>query len=115
MVVAYVVTAGCVDVRDRACMDVCPMDCIYEGDRKLYIQPDECIDCGACSPACPQEAIYFDEDVPEDQRWFVADSVSFFAEPLPGRAQPLGMPGGAVEVGRLGVDTAAVARIGQVA
>jgi len=109
--VTYVVTAGCVDIRDKACVDVCPVDCIYEGDRKLYIQPDECIDCGACSAACPQAAIFFDEAVPTDQQWFVDDAVGFFSEVLPGRAEPLGMPGGAEFVGAIGVDTPAVAAL----
>jgi len=101
----YVITAGCIDVMDRACVDVCPVDCIYEGGRKLYIQPDECIDCGACAEACPQSAIFFDEETPADLQWFVGDAVSFFTEVLPGRDEPLDSPGAAAEVGPLGVDT----------
>jgi ferredoxin len=54
---AFVITSGCIDVTDRACVEVCPVDCIIEGNRMLYINPDECIDCGACEPACPQSAI----------------------------------------------------------
>lgn len=104
----YAVGAGCVDVRDRSCVDVCPVDCIYEGDRKLYIQPDECIDCGACASVCPQSAI-FGTEAPGDQEWFVADNAAFFTEVLPGRSEPLGSPGAASELGKLGVDTPAVA------
>ncbi|MDQ4008453.1 MAG: 4Fe-4S binding protein, partial [Actinomycetota bacterium] len=49
----YVIMDGCIDVTDRSCIEECPVDCIYEGSRKLYIQPGECIDCGACEPVCP--------------------------------------------------------------
>jgi NAD-dependent dihydropyrimidine dehydrogenase PreA subunit len=44
------------------------VDCIYEGARALYIQPDECINCGACVPVCPEEAIYYEDDLPEELR-----------------------------------------------
>lgn len=109
---AYVVTTGCVDVKDRACVDVCPVDCIYEGDRKLYIQPEECIDCGACSAACPQSAIFFADTVPAGQLWSVDDNRAFFEDVLTGRTEPLGEPGGAEFVGPVGVDTPAVAALG---
>ena len=56
----YVIAEPCVDVKDKACIDECPVDCIYEGDRMLYIHPDECVDCGACEPVCPVEAIYYE-------------------------------------------------------
>ena len=61
----YVIAEPCVDVMDQACVSVCPVDCIHyeEGvDRKLFIDPNECIDCGACEPECPVNAIF-----PEDQ------------------------------------------------
>ena len=61
----YVIALPCVDVKDRACIDECPVDCIYEGERSLYIHPDECVDCGACEPVCPVEAIYYEDDLPE--------------------------------------------------
>lgn len=48
----YVVAQPCVDVKDKACVDECPVDCIYEGSRSLYINPNECVDCGACEPVC---------------------------------------------------------------
>ena len=54
----YVITDACLDIMDRSCVDQCPVDCIEQGERMLYINPDECIDCGACEPVCPQEAIY---------------------------------------------------------
>ena len=62
----YVITTPCIDVQDQACVEVCPVDCIHfdEGeDRMLYINPDECIDCGACEPACPVTAIFAEDDV----------------------------------------------------
>jgi NAD-dependent dihydropyrimidine dehydrogenase PreA subunit len=64
----YVIAEPCIDVLDRACVEVCPVDCIHEEegvDRKLYIDPDECIDCGACEPVCPVTAIFAEDDVPE--------------------------------------------------
>ena len=62
----YVIVEACIGVKDRACVDVCPVDCIYEGEDQLYIHPDECIDCGACEPECPVTAIFPEEDVPPD-------------------------------------------------
>ncbi|MDT0317003.1 indolepyruvate ferredoxin oxidoreductase subunit alpha [Streptomyces millisiae] len=99
---AYVIGADCVDVMDRSCVEECPVDCIYEGGRKLYINPVECIDCGACEVACPMEAITVDRRADPEHR---ADNRRFFEEPLPGRDAPLGLPGGAGPVGPLGVDT----------
>jgi NAD-dependent dihydropyrimidine dehydrogenase PreA subunit len=103
--VPYVIAAACIDVMDKSCMDECPVDCIYEGGRKLYINPIECIDCGACEPVCPVEAISQDRRVREDQNEFVADNARFFSLPLPGRFEPLGAAGGASVTGALGVDT----------
>ncbi len=105
----YVIGQPCVDVLDRACVAECPVDCIYEGERSLYINPDECVDCGACEPVCPVEAIYYEDDLPEVLRPYLADNAAFFAEPLPGRAEPLGCPGGASRLGVVGVDTPLVA------
>jgi NAD-dependent dihydropyrimidine dehydrogenase PreA subunit len=62
--VTYTIVAPCVDVRGKSCIEECPVDCIYEGARMLYIHPDECVDCGACEPVCPVEAIYYEDDVP---------------------------------------------------
>ena len=58
----YVIAEPCIDIKDRSCVDVCPVDCIHEVGRMLVIDPQECIDCGACEPECPVEAI-FPEDV----------------------------------------------------
>jgi NAD-dependent dihydropyrimidine dehydrogenase PreA subunit len=105
----YVIGEPCIDVIDRACVEECPVDCIYEGGRSLYIHPDECVDCGACEPVCPVEAIYYEDDLPEKWRAYTDDNARFFAEPLPGRHEPLGSPGGAGKLGPLGVDTELVA------
>jgi NAD-dependent dihydropyrimidine dehydrogenase PreA subunit len=105
----YVIGKACVDVVDRACVEECPVDCIYEGARALYIHPDECVDCGACEPVCPVEAIYYEDDLPAEQQQHLGDNADFFYETLRGRDGPLGSPGGAAKVGRLGVDTPLVA------
>ncbi len=82
----YVITEACIGVKDRGCVDVCPVDCIYEGDGQLYIHPDECIDCGACEPECPVNAIFPEEDVPENQRQFIAMNREIFdSDTPPGR------------------------------
>jgi NAD-dependent dihydropyrimidine dehydrogenase PreA subunit len=106
--VTYVIAQPCVDVLDRACVDECPVDCIYEGARSLYIQPEECVDCGACEPVCPVEAIYYEDDLPDPWAPYLADNGAFFSETLAGRASPLGSPGGAAKVGAVGVDTTLV-------
>jgi NAD-dependent dihydropyrimidine dehydrogenase PreA subunit len=108
----YVIAAACIDVTDKSCIEECPVDCIYEGGRKLYINPGECIDCGACEPVCPVEAISQDRRVPGDQRLFVADNASFFDELLPGRQEPLGNAGGSAVTGTIGADTELVAKWG---
>jgi NAD-dependent dihydropyrimidine dehydrogenase PreA subunit len=64
--VTYVITEPCVDVLDRACIEECPVDCIYAGRGMLYIHPGECVDCGACEPVCPVEAIFYEDDVPSE-------------------------------------------------
>ena len=107
----YVIGQPCVDVTDRACVDECPVDCIYEGRRSLYIQPDECVDCGACEPVCPVEAIYYEDDLPGDLVPYLADNASFFTTNLDGQDRPLGSPGGAAKIGPLGVDTPLVTNL----
>jgi NAD-dependent dihydropyrimidine dehydrogenase PreA subunit len=101
----YVVTAACIDVLDRSCIDECPVDCIYEGERKMYVHPTECIDCGACEPVCPVDAIVWERRVLPSERAHIDDNVRFFTDVLEGRDQPLGDPGGSFNVGRIGVDT----------
>ena len=100
MGMTYVIGQPCVDIKDRACVDECPVDCIYEGARMLYIHPDECVDCGACEPVCPVEAIYYEDDVPEPLQAYIEENVKFFTDTLPGQTDPLGSPGGAGETRR---------------
>ena len=107
----YVIAGPCIDVMDRSCMDECPVDCIYEGARKLYISPVECIDCGACEPACPVEAISQDRALEPDQELHLADNEAFFTTILPGRDEPLGDPGGGSALGPVGADTELVRRL----
>lgn len=92
----YVIAQPCVDLLDKACIEECPVDCIYEGQRMLYIHPDECVDCGACEPVCPVEAIYYEDDLPEQWKDFYKVNVEFFDE--------LGSPGGASKVGKIEKD-----------
>ena len=89
--VTYVIAQPCIDIKDKSCIEECPVDCIYEGDRMLYIQPDECVDCGACEPVCPVEAIYYEDDIPSQWKDFSKVNTEFFVE--------LGSPGGAAKVG----------------
>ena len=82
----YVITEPCIDVKDTACVDVCPVDCIhptateddFENVNQLYIEPEECIDCGVCEPECPVEAIFMEEDVPEEWTHFTQLNAEYF-------------------------------------
>jgi ferredoxin len=67
----YVVTESCIKCKYTDCVDVCPVDCFREGPNMLVIDPDECIDCTLCVAECPVEAIYAEDDVPENQRAFL--------------------------------------------
>ena len=99
----YIIAQPCVDVKDKSCIEECPVDCIYEGDRMLYIQPDECVDCGACEPVCPVEAIYYEDDVPAQWKNFIEVNSKFFVE--------IGSPGGAAKLGAVGKDHEVVAAL----
>jgi ferredoxin len=68
----YVVTEACINCKHTECVEVCPVDAFHAGPNFLVIDPDACIDCGACVPACPVEAIYADAEVPADMQQFVA-------------------------------------------
>src|SRR6478735_3127785 len=76
----YVVTEACVDVQDKSCMQECPADCIFEGGRMTYINPDLCIDCGACVAACPVDAIFYEAELPAEQEQYIEINERFFAE-----------------------------------
>jgi NAD-dependent dihydropyrimidine dehydrogenase PreA subunit len=101
----YVIAQPCVDVKDKSCVEQCPVDCIYEGSRALYINPEECVECGACEPACPMDAVYYDADLPAEFAAAVQSNLDFFRLPLPDRLAPIGNPGGARDIGPLDADT----------
>ena len=84
----YVVTSTCIDVKDGICQKVCPVECIYEGGRMMYIQPDECINCAICVSVCPVQAIYEDIDVPAAEQAFIAANVEFFGPASPAGEVP---------------------------
>ncbi len=69
---AYVVTESCIRCKYTDCVEVCPVDCFREGPNFLVIDPDECIDCTLCVPECPAEAIFAEDDVPAEQKSFIA-------------------------------------------
>ncbi|MER5549800.1 ferredoxin [Streptomyces sp. NPDC001118] len=98
---AYVIALPCVDVKDKACVGECPVDCIYEGPRKMYIHPDECVDCGACEPVCPMEAIFYEDAVPDEWDGYRTTDREVFAE--------VGSPAGAESAGPLPADHPVVA------
>jgi len=68
---AFVVTESCIKCKYTDCVEVCPVDCFHEGPNMLVIDPDECIDCTLCEPECPVEAIFAEEDLPEEQKQFI--------------------------------------------
>ncbi len=68
---AYVVTEHCMKCKYTDCAEVCPVEAFHEGPDMLYINPETCIDCDACVPACPVEAIYAEDDVPEKYQSFI--------------------------------------------
>jgi len=78
----FVIGEACVNVKDKACVGVCPVDCIYEfdGEPQLYIHPDECIECGACAPVCPVNAIFLDSEMPESQTQYIELNAKVTAE-----------------------------------
>lgn len=99
----YVVTEACVDVTDQKCVRECPVDCIYLGERSAYIQPDECIDCGACALVCPVKAIFYHEELQPGQQRALARQAEVFSE--------IGSPGGAKSFGRLAGDHPEIAAL----
>ena len=78
----YIIAEPCVDVKDSACVDVCPVDCIYttDEDNMFYINPDECIDCAACEPVCPVVAIFPEDAVPEQWRPYTDLNYDYFKD-----------------------------------
>lgn len=67
----FVVTENCIKCKYTDCVEVCPVDCFHEGPNFLVIDPEECIDCTLCEPECPAEAIFAEDDLPENQMHFL--------------------------------------------
>jgi len=76
----YIVTEPCIGTKDRACVEVCPVECFYEGTDQLYIHPEECIDCAACEPVCPVTAIFPEDSVPEQYNSYTPKNYKFIEE-----------------------------------
>ena len=95
---AYVIAAPCVDHMDRSCVDVCPVDCITSDpstDRKLYIDPGSCIDCGSCETACPNTAIFRADELPVEWLGYAWVDATWFVDPGAARTEVAALaPGG---------------------
>lgn len=76
----FVITSPCIEEKAADCVDVCPVDCIEEGEDQYYIDPDVCIDCGVCEMACPVSAIYHEDDVPDDEKEYIEKNRKFFED-----------------------------------
>jgi len=90
MGMTFVIAEPCIDVMDQACLRVCPVACIHgdaEKDRKFYIDPEECIDCGACEPVCPVEAIYSEYDLPGTWWQYAEIEALWYRDPEAARAR----------------------------
>ena len=82
----YVINEPCIGVKDHTCVEVCPVDCIHptneepdwDDHEQLYINPDECIDCGACEPVCPVSAIFPEDAVPDEWKHFIEEDAAYF-------------------------------------
>ena len=75
---AFVITSPCKDELAGECVEVCPVDCIEQGEDMFYIDQDICIDCGACEAVCPVEAIYADDEVPEEESEYILLNRQFY-------------------------------------
>jgi len=83
---AYVIAEPCIGQKDNSCVEVCPVDCIhptpdepgYDAAQQLFIDPDECIDCGLCEPECPVDAIFMEDEVPEQWKNFIKINADFY-------------------------------------
>lgn len=96
----YIVTENCIACKYTDCVEVCPVDCFYEGETMLVIHPDECIDCGVCEPECPADAIRPDTE-PDSDRWVALNRkfaelwpvITARKDPLPNAEMMDGEPG----------------------
>ena len=74
----YVIAEPCVGVKDKSCVAVCPVDCIHEGGEQLFIDPNECIDCGFCEPECPVDAIFMEDELPDQWKGYASKNAEFY-------------------------------------
>ncbi|MDT2241653.1 ferredoxin family protein [Paenibacillus larvae] len=74
---AFVITSPCIGEKAADCVSVCPVDCIHEGEDQYYIDPDVCIECGACEVECPVTAIFHEDDVPDEEKSFIEKTGAF--------------------------------------
>ncbi|MEM1143825.1 MAG: ferredoxin FdxA [Pseudomonadota bacterium] len=97
----FVVGEDCINCKHTDCVEVCPVDCFYEGPNTLAIHPDECIDCGLCEPECPVEAIFPEDEVPKDQLQFIEincemaqiwPNITEMKDPMPDHEEWAGKP-----------------------
>jgi ferredoxin len=77
---AYIICEPCIGTKDASCVEACPVDCIHttDSDEQYFIDPDTCIDCGACEPVCPVNAIYAESDVPAEWKNYVQINADYF-------------------------------------
>ena len=73
----YIVKDECIKCKLTDCVEVCPVDCFYEGENMLVINPDECIDCAACEPVCPVDAIFPDDEVPDNESDYIEEAKNY--------------------------------------
>ena len=84
----FIITEKCIGTKDTACVEVCPVDCIHPtkdepnvaDEKMLYIDPEECIDCGACEPACPVTAIFEQDALPDDQQKYIQINADYYTD-----------------------------------
>lgn len=76
----YIIAEPCIGVKDASCVEVCPVNCIHEGEDMYYIDPDECIGCSACATVCPVNAIFDEDEVPDQWKSFVEKNAAFFKQ-----------------------------------
>ena len=76
----YVIAEPCIGVKDKSCVAVCPVDCIHgaDEDEQLYIDPAECIDCGLCEPECPVDAIFMEDEVPDQWKNYIQINADYY-------------------------------------
>lgn len=77
---AFVITSPCIGEKAAECVEVCPVDCIAEGEDMFFIDPDICIDCGACEAVCPVDAIFIEDEVPESEQKYIDLNRKFYED-----------------------------------